>query len=196
MKLSELMKLSALADLVTLRNHINTVINDHSLVSKTDYKPLYLTRVKLDKKFISEINELDIDKLFSDDEVTDAANWPYKGFSAEDALINKPGDCKPPVKANIVAASRPLSEWPIATLSKPNRAEQLELPGLESTDGVWEDSDTPTVKEDEPKTEEDIEAEDLALIAARVKAQKDQLKKEGRSNKRISKAKNDSSGEK
>jgi NACalpha-BTF3-like transcription factor len=158
------MKLSELADLVTVRNHINAVINDQGLVPKTEFKPLYLTRVKLDKKFISAINELDIDKLFSDDN----SIYPYKGFSVEYALINKPVEC----------------------------GAQLELPGLEPTDGVWEDPDASTVKADEPKTEEDIEAEDLALIAARVKAQKDQLKKEGRSNKRISKAKNDSSGEK
>ena len=46
------------------------------------------------------------------------------------------------------------------------------------------------------KEKDNTEEAELALIAERVKAQKEQLKKEGRSNKRVSKAKEDDASKK
>jgi len=184
------MKITDLAALVTVRNHIATVMNDKSVSGKDDFRPLNDARIKLDKKFIAALKETDVESLFSDNVVI---------------YFNDP---------NIIPA--PFQETGRA-VSQASETLTLELP---PTDGVWEDADTtpdhPDDTEDarrslreqrneeiddrrqgnlpnlaEAEAEADAEAAELALIAERVKVQKEQLKKEGRSNKRISKAKED-----
>ncbi len=58
------MKISDLAALVQVRNHILTVINDKSVSNRDDFKPLNDARMKLDKKFVEIVKGLDVDTIF------------------------------------------------------------------------------------------------------------------------------------
>lgn len=58
------MKISDLAALVQVRNHILTVINDKSVTNRDEFKPLNEARLKLDKKFVEIVKDLDIDSIF------------------------------------------------------------------------------------------------------------------------------------
>lgn len=161
------MKISELADLVAVRNHISIIIGDKSVCSKDDVRPLNDARIKLDKKFLAELRDVDVEGLFS---------HPIT-FNAQTSAVPM-----------ITLSTKTVEN----TVSQAN--EQLTL-GLSSQDGIWEDADTtPDIPDEynesvEPspeaeEAEDDDEAAELALIAERVKAQKEQLKKEGRSNKR------------
>jgi hypothetical protein len=57
------MKISDLAALVQVRTHILTVINDKSVTNRDDFKPLNDARMKLDKKFVEIVKTLDMDEL-------------------------------------------------------------------------------------------------------------------------------------
>ncbi|MCK9567826.1 hypothetical protein M0R72_02600 [Candidatus Pacearchaeota archaeon] len=151
------MKISDLADLVAVRNHISIVMNDKSVCSKDDVRPLNEARVKLDKKFIAALRDADVEGLFSQP---------------------------------VIAPQRIKSSDIVFLQSVENVTQDLYSPK-----GVWEEADTSLDHHDDteqsvaPETEpveatEDSEAAELALIAERVRAQKEQLKKEGRSNKR------------
>jgi hypothetical protein len=266
------MKISDLAALVTVRNHINVVMNDKGVSGKDDFRPLNDMRIKLDKKFIEVLRETNIDDLFpnelllvkiGDDNYKptqiDLENWrkvfeeskkdpDFKIFSHNAVNIvkfelNKDGNITIVPNTEIPtieigsSAIRDLNE---ATVSL----------DTSSSDGFWEDADTApdhpddeqarryidearySQREDELKLEEklcrdltdkekaeihdfyfkneadkeavkkfkgeakpepvdDSEEAELALIAERVKAQKEILKKQGRSNKRVSKKEDD-----
>jgi len=196
------MKISDLADLVVVRNHINVVIEAMSSVrrtekgdsDKTEFRTLNNTRVKLDQRFVDAIKELDLDNLFPSEYIK----------ASEQIRINTDGDLSISSPSGIKTSS-PTPYVDKAVFS--SQYSQMSLPLTQinttivtGTDGVWEDVDTPPdhpedtvegrdlIHETKP---EDPEAAELALIAERVKAQKEQLKKEGRSNKRVSKAKED-----
>jgi hypothetical protein len=155
------MNILELAAIVTVRNHINTVMNDKSVSNKEDFRPLNEVRVKLDKKFVSVLKELDIETCFSNNNSSPVLN-------ISNSLVKKE------VEKNI--------------------PEQLSLL-LEDKASFERTYDEGVPSQDISKTEVvDEEAADLALIAERVKAQKELLKKEGRSNKR--KVKDDTSGQK
>ena len=196
------MKISDLADLVVVRNHINVVIEAMSSVrrtekgdsDKTEFRTLNNTRVKLDQRFVDAIKELDLDNLFPSEYIK----------ASEQIRINTDGDLSIS-SPSVIKTSSPTPYVDKAVFS--SQYSQMSLPLTQinttivtGTDGVWEDVDTPPdhpedtvegrdlIHETKP---EDPEAAELALIAERVKAQKEQLKKEGRSNKRVSKAKED-----
>lgn len=163
------MNIADLAAIVTVRNHINIVMNDKTVSSKDDFKPLNEARIKLDKKFIEALRNISIENLL-----------PSTRILCED-------NYKPPAACS--------------SLITPTVQEQLSLNLSPSPDGILEEAETPPDHLDDTEQaryeesveldQQDPEAADLALIAARVKAQKEQLKKEGRSNKRVSKAKED-----
>lgn len=58
------MKISDLAALVQVRNHILTVINDKSVTNRDEFKPLNEARLKLDKKFVEIVKDIDVDSMF------------------------------------------------------------------------------------------------------------------------------------
>lgn len=58
------MKITDLAALVQVRNHVLTVINDKSVTNRDDFKPLNEVRIKLDKKFVEVVKTLDVDSIF------------------------------------------------------------------------------------------------------------------------------------
>jgi hypothetical protein len=158
------MNILELAAIVTVRNHINTVMNDKSVSNKEDFRPLNEVRVKLDKKFVSVLKELDIETCFSNNNSSPVLN-------ISNSLVKKE------VKETI-------PEQPSLPLEDKTSFERTYDKGVPAQDVAKIDN------------KEDDEAADLALIEESVKAQKEQLKKEGRSNKRISKAKNDTPGQK
>lgn len=49
------MKISDLAALVTVRNHILTVINDKTVTNRDEFQPLNKVRIALDKKFVQAV---------------------------------------------------------------------------------------------------------------------------------------------
>lgn len=58
------MKITDLAAIVAVRNHITVVINDKGVSNKDDFKVLNSTRVKLDRKFVEALKSFDVDSLF------------------------------------------------------------------------------------------------------------------------------------
>ena len=166
------MNISDLAALITVRNHINVVMNDKGVSSKDDFRPLNDFRTKLDKKFISILRETNIDDLF---ELAKISGICYVDIGYGSSNITQPNTTE--------IGSSDISDF--------NKASsEIEIDSS-SSDGVWEDADT-TPDSPEPEKNDTEEAE-LALIAERVKAQKELLKKQGRSNKRVPKKKDDSS---
>jgi hypothetical protein len=169
------MILADLADIVAVRNHILTVLNDKSVSTKDDFRPLNDVRIKLDKLFVSTLREINIESL----------------------LGNKTTPPPPPeedkqLSLNYVA-DRTETTWENADTVIDHPYDQLEA--MYQRQQKRED---PVVEANQQsksiETSTDDEEQDLALIAARVKAQKELLKKEGRSNKRTPKAtENDSS---
>lgn len=72
------MKLSDLANLVTVRCHLDTLCNNMNVVHKEDYRKLLNLGSELDKKFISECKKLDVDNLVG-------SNYIY--LSDKDTLV-------------------------------------------------------------------------------------------------------------
>jgi hypothetical protein len=62
------MKIADLANLVTVRNHLVTVIADTSITPKTEVKALNDLRRNLDKKFVESIKQLDVEALFAEED--------------------------------------------------------------------------------------------------------------------------------
>jgi hypothetical protein len=58
------MKITELAALVQVRNHILTVLNDKSVTNRDEFRPLNDIRLKLDKKFVEIVKDLDVDCIF------------------------------------------------------------------------------------------------------------------------------------
>ena len=58
------MKLTELAALVQIRNHISVVINDKSVTNRNEFTPLNSARILLDKKFVEIVKSLDTNDLF------------------------------------------------------------------------------------------------------------------------------------
>jgi hypothetical protein len=232
------MKISDLAALVTVRNHINVVMNDKGVSSKDDFRTLNDVRVKLDKKFIEVLKGTDVEDLFpnelllvkvGDDNYKPTAleleNWrsvfeaskndpDFKIFSHNAVSVVKfelnkdggitivPADSLPTVEIGS-SAIRDLHEATANIEKKVTQSSQMSFDqslDLSSSNGFLEDSTQDHPNNDsnqepikkfrgEVKQEpiEDPEEAELALIAERVKAQKELLKKQGRSNKRVSK---------
>jgi hypothetical protein len=229
------MKISDLAALVTVRNHINVVMNDKGVSSKDDFRTLNDVRVKLDKKFIEVLKGTDVDDLFpnelllvkvGDDNYKPTAleleNWrsvfeaskndpDFKIFSHNAVSVVKfelnkdggitivPADSLPTVEIGS-SAIKDLHEAIDNIEKKVAQSNQTSL-DLSSPNGFLDDADTTTDRQSDEATAEikkfkgevkpnpvdDSEEAELALIAERVKAQKELLKKQGRSNKRVSK---------
>jgi hypothetical protein len=58
------MDIENLAALIAIRNHIVSVLNDRNLVTKDGVVALDRLRISIDKKFVEEVQKLDVNKLF------------------------------------------------------------------------------------------------------------------------------------
>jgi hypothetical protein len=240
------MKISDLASLVTVRNHILTVMGDKSATTKEDFKPLNQARIKLDKRFVEIVKEIDVDDLFPNDLLIvkvgddnypptkkDLEAWrtlfevaakdkdfkifthnkvsiqryeisPNAEFRVEPGIEELPAEmAKQWVKTNAVNKSI------VDDLNNKITATQLLLPldiEPKPTEGVWDDSidsgspqtlgaepstlyGIKTIKEPKPEVDEAAIAEEQASFVKRIQEQKELLKKQGRSNKKISSGK-------
>jgi hypothetical protein len=57
------MKISTLADLVTVRNHLAVIMNNTSVIKKENYKIADTILRSIDNAFIEAVKTLDLDKL-------------------------------------------------------------------------------------------------------------------------------------
>jgi len=57
------MKISELANLISVRNYILTVTNDSTATKKTDLSPLFHLRVMLDRKLVEILLNVSVDEL-------------------------------------------------------------------------------------------------------------------------------------
>jgi hypothetical protein len=171
------MKLSDLANIVVVRNHIGIVLNDKSVSEKTDFRKLNDIRIKLDKEFIKAVKDLNFDNLFPVD-------------SGSGTILNITEELKQKfLKWN--PDKEPVSD---ISLDKPGIAIATVLEGTK-LDSVQDLKSVVVLEQSSPdkKMIEEDDHEDADMIAERVRQQKEQLKKEGRSNKRISKVKDNAS---
>jgi hypothetical protein len=164
------MKISDLADLVVVRNHIGIVLNDKSVSEKTDFRKLNDIRIKLDKEFIKAVKDLNFDNLFPVDCTKGVT------FQVTENLKKELG---------VISSDASLPKTGVTTTT---------VDGTQADSSLLDCSpvDCPVHKSVVvlgPKDEDETDTEDADMIAERVRQQKEQLKKEGRSNKRISKAK-------
>jgi hypothetical protein len=188
------MKISDLASIVAVRNHINVVMNDKSVTTKDDFKHLNDARNKLDKKFVAELKN-DIEDFFSNDllivKVGDSENIP----TAKTAPIDIDTVSVPQTPEQTTIELSNGGNIKITSKETISIKGQLSLPLNEEPKvcGFLEPSELNDNDDKYKKTEKSVsdEESELALIAERVKAQKELLKKQGRSNKRVSKAKED-----
>jgi len=207
------MNLHDIAALVEVRNHIPVLLNNKNLTTKGEFRMLVNAMNKLDQQFVEAIKALDYDNLFPPEMkciTIDSSGGIQLGLGKE-----------PPIHTSgyiQVESTRDIMEGvQILTPANPNATIKVvtepDLPS--SLSGIWEDLDDDIP--DEPievpvnlgptevsaffedqkqamkveQEKEDPEAVELAMIANRVKEQKEQLKKQGRSNKRVSKSKED-----
>lgn len=78
------MKISDLAALVTVRNHIGVVQNDRAATDKSAVQVLSNIRLQLDKKFVEILTSNDLEGLFTPEiiSLTNKATLPTNYFSA------------------------------------------------------------------------------------------------------------------
>lgn len=159
------MSLADLSNLVIVANHINEIVNDKSISTKDDVRVLNTIRTRLNKKFLEELKTLDIDSLFT-----------KSIFGNVDSGVIALSTTHELTSDNFHVNSKYIS-------------------------GIYEESNVEKVLEESEDESQPVEAaqttalevikaepivEDELNISDKIKAQKDKLKKEGRSNKRIS----------
>lgn len=77
------MKINDLASMVSIRNHIYTVLNDKSVTSRDEFPALNQARIKIDKKFVSVIiNEIDTILADSDELAMSLVNGDESSVSS------------------------------------------------------------------------------------------------------------------
>lgn len=192
------LSLSDLADLVVVRNHINIVLNDKSATEKSDFRALNEARIKLDKKFVEGVKGLDFDNLVLPPTQYLTVKTPGLDLPHTSGYVH--------VESTKDILSIEKSE---SVISPKFSSDEIDLKS--SPSGIWdedpnqEDNDFKALSEvinphydhilyqDSAKAQEGVANDDSELFEARLMAQKEQLKKDCRSNKR--KAKEDVSKE-
>ena len=132
-------------------------------INKDDFKDLNHALIRLDRSFLKGIQELDFDALI-----------PSSGYIQK--IEEDPDRIRGKLQEAVIFDEAQLS----LPLDHPETAVKIKV--VAESNVLAEKSD-----------KENSEDAELALIAQRVNAQKEKLKKEGRSNKRISKAVDDAS---
>lgn len=171
------MSIDKLADLVAVRNHIFTVINDRAITEKGDFAILNQKRIALDKKFVEILKDVDVEKIFSGNSES--------GIT----LVDQPFVVWTPLNET----SQEKQEDPrLAGLVKYSSSEQDQLtlpfkdPTVKITPNVVVDNTTPILAPQKatkaPK--EPVEDSDVAAV---IRREKKLLAAQGRSNKRIAK---------
>lgn len=169
------MKITNLAALVLVRNHILTVINDKSVTNRDEFKPLNEARLNLDKKFVKIIKDLDIDAAMSDDyftvtKIVDNQNSDLDEWKT--MFENSPNIIIPTTVDNNISLATVSSST--ETISKDSEIVIEQQVSVE---------ETKKSVEEERKEKQKISAKDPEISAA-IARQKEELSKQGRSNKK------------
>lgn len=81
-----MVKLQDLANLIIVRNHIITVMNDKYITKKEETRALNDIRVKIDREFVKEVSSFNVEDLFKDN-VEDSKYEPMMDDSYFDKNI-------------------------------------------------------------------------------------------------------------
>jgi|SRR5271157_6262055 len=171
------MKLVDLAHLVAVINHIPIVINDKSVTNRDEFSILNNARTVLNKKFVEGVKKLNINALFEKETKLLQEKEVIESSLLVDSAVSA-------VKESLTV-DIPAREVSISTLntiiSQSTTADgQLELP-LDVASLSTELVNTNTTKESEAQDP----SRDSEYLAA-LKKQKEVLKNQGRSNRKIS----------
>jgi hypothetical protein len=194
------MNLHDLAALVEVRNHIPVLLNNKNLTTKGDFRLLVNAMNKLDQQFVEAVKALDYYNLFPQQVRYSLAKEPEvhtSGYihveSAKDVMegIQILSPANPNATIKIVTEdddlkSSPSGVWEEDLESDAEIKQTAEDKDFKIFNSAIEPKYNHTMHND-AKTSDD----DEVWIAERLKAQKEQLKKQGRSNKRVSKSKED-----
>ena len=90
------MKLSKLANLVIVRNHLSTILGNTSIIPKAEYKSMDLFCKSLDKAFLDGLQKLDLSEL--DDLVDFDCNFVGSTAVVEIQKSTPPEEGKPIIK--------------------------------------------------------------------------------------------------
>lgn len=163
--MNPIVKIADLAALVAIRNHILTVVNDKSVTNRADYSSLNNIRVNLDKKFVELVKTLDIDTCLVTTPIV-----------IKEVAIDKP--------VLVSQLELPFNEDPVKEESEKVGFIKYGNSG-KLVENVVDDTLKPIVAPEVSKNEKLAEQDD-ELISA-LQREKEKLKKQGRSNKRVSK---------
>lgn len=150
------MTIETLAYIALVRNHLLTVLNDKSASGRDQFRLLNTAKQQLDKKFIDLINDLDIESI-------GAKKLPEVLTIPKNEILPGPGQ----LDLGFMVAT-PVQE-PTNSLVTASVVEPQEVRKIEAL------SENPN----KPK----VPAKDPELLAA-INKQKQQLKQQGRSNKK------------
>lgn len=233
------MNISELASLVTVRNHIYTVINDKSVTKREDYRPLDEKRRELDLKFVqvlldSEIeglvpNETTLVKVGGDPTLQDLEVWRslfeqakadpnFTIFTGDNVDVSKVDTSKVEISAkgvqlvseqsdskqlDLFEGEAPVKSTKKKTTKKTEKSVKQEVKGqiakstseeVEKLKSEGVQLESSIVHQDaqllleEKKAEAAKKASSDPDIASAIARQKEALKKEGRSNRKVEKA--------
>lgn len=214
------MNLHDLAALVEVRNHIPVLLNNKNLTTKGDFRMLVAAMNKLGQQFVEAIKSLDYDNLFPPEMkcITVSSGDVQLGLGKE--LPYTSGYIQVESTKDVMEGVQILSPSnPNTTVKSVYHITEDNTDLKSSPSGVWEEDDyKEEIKAEFKEASEDKDfktfnaainpqydhsiyndaaakaiIDDEALISERLNAQKEQLKKQGRSNKRISKSKEDDS---
>jgi len=107
------MKISDLAALVTVRNHIGVVQNDRASTDKTTVQVLSSIRLQLDKKFVEILTSNDLEGLFTPEIIS------FTKLSLEGSHLTSPTSStnKPTVPADYFSAAKEAPVFAVAGLT-------------------------------------------------------------------------------
>lgn len=201
------MKITDLAALVQVRNHILTVINDKSVTNRDEFRPLNEARMKLDKKFVEAVKTLDVETLFDD-----SSEYEYwKSVFKESQKPDKKDTTFPyhPQKLDsqlplpfdnetdnevLKDAANALTEIAGSDVQKlEEKLDKLEEQNVKIEPALVEEAAKPIQAPEEVKQAavekarkaKQAEAAEDPEIADAIARQKAELKKQGRSNKKV-----------
>lgn len=205
------MKIEELAALVAVRNHIFTVINDKSVTGREDFRPLEAKRRELDLKFIQAIRDNNVDDLFTNEITIVKIGDPKRQPTPVDREVWRDmfeqikSEPKPnftifthdAVDVSRVNASSVEVKQKQLELSFPNGTNEQSIEKQISEaipEKVEEEGFFPVTPDVKLVVEEKLRAEAARQaskdpdIASAIAKQKAELKKQGRSNKKVVKS--------
>lgn len=174
------MKIEDLAHLVAIINHIPVVINDKSVTNRDEFSILNNLRTALNKKFVQGLKSLKVGSLFEDDNVTNTSHSVV--ITTNPSTIET---VETPETFKILEAHQTLASVQAVSKDSDKQDEnaQLELPLETAITTTTQPSDT--LQKQEGKTQKVANVSSDPEYVEALKRQKEALKSQGRSNRRI-----------